>query len=119
MQVLHLGRLTCTIGQIFGRITFLPRFYRVRNNLANTRCGDKVDFANTRGAEMCWGCRAWHFASARPGGSFEIHSVIVNVLPAPRPHTSGKYICVAVGGRVRYSPGRLAYTLQASSVASS
>ena len=37
----------------------------------------------------------------------------------PPPHTSGNYICDAVGGRVRYSPGRLAHTLQASSVASS
>lgn len=36
------------------------------------------------------------------------YSVTVNVLPAPRPHTSGKYICEAVGGRVRYAPGRLA-----------
>lgn len=36
------------------------------------------------------------------------YSVTVNTLPAPRPHTSGKYIWYAVGGRVRNWPGRLA-----------
>ena len=71
------------------------------------------------GLRLCGLCWAWHLRSARPMGSFPIHSVTVNVLPASRPHTSGKYIYDAVGGRVRYSPGRLARILQASLVASS